>query len=58
MDLRTTARQGHVDIIACFAAPGKIMLHNCTDANDPNFEVTQDAIRRLKQETDAKGSFF
>jgi agmatine deiminase len=53
--LEDDCTRGHVDILACFVAPGKVMLHNCTDINDANYAVSQDAIRRLESETDAKG---
>jgi agmatine deiminase len=53
--LEDDCTRGHVDILACFVAPGKVMLHNCTDPADANYAVSQDAIRRLGEATDAKG---
>ncbi|TAG07649.1 MAG: agmatine deiminase family protein [Verrucomicrobia bacterium] len=53
--LEDDSTRGHVDIIACFVAPGKIMLHNCSDPSDANYAVSQDAIQRLENATDAKG---
>lgn len=49
---------GHVDILACFVRPGVVMVHGCDDPGDNNFAVTQDAIKRLKAATDAKGRSF
>ncbi|WP_233491031.1 agmatine deiminase family protein [Pseudodesulfovibrio indicus] len=49
---------GHVDILACFARPGVVMVHDCTDPDDPNFQVSQDAIKRLEAAKDAKGRSF
>jgi len=49
---------GHVDILACFVRPGVVMVHDCEDKNDNNYEVTQDAIRRLEAATDARGRSF
>ncbi|WP_407314530.1 agmatine deiminase family protein [Desulfosporosinus sp. SB140] len=46
---------GHVDNIACFAAPGKILLQICDDPTDENFEITKLNLALLKQETDAQG---
>lgn len=32
---------GHVDNIACFAAPGKVIIQVCGDPQDENFGITQ-----------------
>ncbi len=47
---------GHVDILATFARPGLILLNNCTDPDDPNFAVIQDARQRLEGAVDAAGN--
>ena len=47
---------GHVDILATFARPGQLLLHNCIDPDDPNFAVTQDAGQRLADAVDASGN--
>lgn len=49
---------GHVDILACFVRPGVVMVHDCTDPDDANHAVSQDAIQRLEAATDAKGRRF
>lgn len=53
--LEDDCTKGHVDIIACFAAPGKVLLHHCSDPADPNFAITRDALHRLQNATDARG---
>jgi agmatine deiminase len=46
---------GHVDNLACFAAPGKVLLTWTDDADDPQHEISLDAERRLEAATDAHG---
>ena len=46
---------GHVDIVACFARPGVVLLHRCQDGDDPNRRVYEDSLRRLELTTDAGG---
>ena len=46
---------GHVDNIACFAAPGKILLQACDDPRDENCEITRENLHILKESTDAWG---
>lgn len=46
---------GHVDNIACFAHPSKIILQVCNDKNDENYEISQENIDILKNERDALG---
>ena len=45
---------GHVDNMACFAAPGKILLQACDDPRDENCEITQENLHILKESTDAR----
>lgn len=45
---------GHVDNIACFAAPGKVILQVCEDPDDPNYEITQSALQVLENTLDAQ----
>jgi agmatine deiminase len=49
---------GHVDNIACFAAPGKILMQVCDDPKDENYEITRENLKILKWETDALGRKF
>lgn len=46
---------GHVDNIACFAAPGKVILQVCDDPADDNFEITQENREILRNTVDAQG---
>lgn len=46
---------GHVDNIACFAAPGKVIIQMCYDQSDENYEITQRNLQILQQTVDAKG---
>lgn len=49
---------GHVDNIACFAAPGKILLQICEDPRDENYKVTQENLEILNRARDAQGRKF
>lgn len=46
---------GHVDNVACFAAPGKVIMQVCNDPQDDNYAITQENLRRLREATDAQG---
>ncbi|CAH1213273.1 Agmatine deiminase [Paenibacillus auburnensis] len=46
---------GHVDNIACFAAPGKVIIQVCDDPKDENYEITRENLRILESAVDAKG---
>ncbi|MEN0642110.1 agmatine deiminase family protein [Alkalicoccobacillus gibsonii] len=49
---------GHVDNVACFAAPSKVLLQVCNDPTDPNYERSQEHLRILSKEKDAAGRSF
>jgi agmatine deiminase len=49
---------GHIDNIACFVAPGKILIQICNDPEDENYVITQENLKILGQETDALGRDF
>lgn len=49
---------GHIDGMAAFAAPGRVLLHSTEDKHDPNFKILAHAKRRLSEATDAKGRKF
>jgi agmatine deiminase len=49
---------GHVDNIACFAAPGKVLLTWSEDEDDPQHAISRDARERLEAATDARGRSF
>lgn len=46
---------GHVDNIACFAAPGVALLQVCRDPQDPNYVLTQENRDILGRAADARG---
>ncbi len=46
---------GHVDNIACFAAPGKVLMQVCEDPGDDNYAVTQENLEILRHAADARG---
>jgi agmatine deiminase len=46
---------GHIDEIACFAAPGKVLVLDCDDPADVNYARFKDNIRRLELSRDAAG---
>ena len=39
---------GHVDNICAFVAPGKVVLQTVADERNPNYEGTQENLRRLR----------
>lgn len=46
---------GHVDNLACFAAPGVVLLAHCDESSDPQHAVCADALARLRAARDARG---
>lgn len=46
---------GHVDNLACFASPGKVLLQVCTDPEDENAAITRECLDILNKATDARG---
>lgn len=46
---------GHVDNVACFARPGVVVLTGTDDRDDPQYERSLDARRRLEAAVDARG---
>ena len=46
---------GHVDNLACFVAPGVVLLAWCDDPADPHFAVSREAEARLLAARDARG---
>jgi agmatine deiminase len=47
---------GHVDMIASFAAPGRVLLHMPDDKRDPNYFRMQENRKRLEAAKDARGA--
>jgi agmatine deiminase len=46
---------GHVDNLACFSAPGSIILAWTDDSSDPQHAISARALEILEKEIDAKG---
>ncbi|MBL29281.1 MAG: agmatine deiminase [Rhodospirillaceae bacterium] len=46
---------GHVDNVACFVGPGRVVALTTRDRDDANFDRLADNLARLKAATDAKG---
>jgi agmatine deiminase len=49
---------GHVDNIACFAGPGRVMLYTPQEKGGLNDRVMRDNVARLKAARDARGRPF
>lgn len=46
---------GHVDNLCCFVRPGEVALSWCDDPSDPQYEISRDALARLRAARDARG---
>lgn len=46
---------GHIDNVACFASPGRILLQVCDDPDDPQYAISQQHRQMLAQQSDAQG---
>lgn len=46
---------GHVDNLACFVAPGVVLLTWTDDEHDPQHAISHDALARLERARDARG---
>lgn len=49
---------GHVDIVATIASPGRLLLHEQQNPEHPDFLVSQELRAYLEQQTDAAGRGF
>lgn len=47
--------RGHVDILATFCRPGTVLAHVQRDRSHPDFEVSRENLRVLRESTDATG---
>jgi agmatine deiminase len=41
--------RGHIDIVACFASPTKILFHNQEDPTHPDYSVSHEVKRNLEE---------
>jgi agmatine deiminase len=55
MGLLGDETDGHIDEIATFIAPGKVLCLTTNDRNDPNYERLQENVNILRTARDAKG---
>jgi agmatine deiminase len=46
---------GHIDELACFTGPGQVALTWTLDRGDPQYEISCDALARLRRARDARG---
>jgi agmatine deiminase len=46
---------GHVDNLCCFVKPGEVLLTWTDDSDDPQYEISRQALATLSAETDARG---
>jgi len=46
---------GHIDELACFTSPGHVALTWTDDRSDPQFDISRDALQRLRHAKDARG---
>jgi agmatine deiminase len=46
---------GHIDNVACFAAPGQVLLQVCNDPADANYAITEHNRKTLREARDARG---
>ena len=54
-DVEETETDGHIDGIAAFIEPGRILIEVNSDKSDPHYKVGIDNTNALKNKTDAKG---
>jgi agmatine deiminase len=57
-DSDTFGTRGHVDIVATFPSPGRILLHDQCDPAHPDFAVTAEIRALLADAVDARGNSF
>lgn len=53
--LRNDETDGHVDNVACFTAPGRVVVVATEDRDNPNWEPLQENLEVLRSATDAAG---
>jgi agmatine deiminase len=58
MGFSDSETDGHVDNIACFVAPGRVLVGVPCSRSHPDFKPVIEAIRRLREARDAEGRTF
>lgn len=46
---------GHIDNVACFSAPGHVILQGCDDPGDANYHIAAENMSQLRTARDADG---
>jgi len=54
-DVEESETDGHVDGVAAFIEPGRVLLEINPDKTDPHFHVGQENLAALRGQTDARG---
>lgn len=54
-DPEDTETDGHIDGIACFLEPGKVLVEICPDVGTERYDNTRANLSAVKGQTDAKG---
>jgi agmatine deiminase len=54
-DSQRFGTRGHVDIVATFTEPGRVLVHDQRDESHPDVAVTAEVVDLLSGETDADG---
>ena len=57
-DYQAPGTRGHVDMVAAFAGPGRILLHWQDDPSHPDYGVVRQVRAVLEQARDARGRAF
>lgn len=57
-DAQEFGTNGHVDIVATFARPGVVLVHDQRDPRHPDHAITHEVVRTLEAATDATGRRF
>lgn len=55
-DAQTHGTRGHVDILATFTEPGRVLVHQQRDDNHPDAAITRDVLEVLSRASDAAGN--
>ncbi|WGD36672.1 agmatine deiminase family protein [Lysinibacter sp. HNR] len=54
-DYQEFGTRGHVDIVATFARPGVVLVHDQENPEHPDYGVSQQTVDLLQEQTDAAG---
>ena len=57
-DAEDRETDGHIDGIACFIEPGRVLVEICPDPNVPRYDILQANLEAVRGATDARGRSF